>query len=103
MHVPRIVIDNQLARAVRENTAAGDSFENRLPAGLREAVGIDRPRICPDLFVVGDVVPLRDDRRAFGGIGAQSAGVIRMRMRIDDVSNGLAGNEFLDDINSRRR
>ena len=45
MHVARIVIGDRLARAIRENTAADDSFENRLAAGLREAVGIDCPGI----------------------------------------------------------
>ena len=103
MHVARIVIRNHLARAVRENTAADDSFENRLAAGLREAVGIDRPRIGPHLFVVRNVVALRDDRRTLRGVRAQSARVIRMRVRIDDVLDGFAGNEFLDDIDSRSR
>ena len=67
----------------------------------RQRIGSQRPRPRERIREEGDVRGLRDDGGALGREGSQTGGMIEVRVRVDHVADGLAGDQparFGDDL-----
>ena len=78
-----------------------ERLEHRGLLRLLEPIGLQRVRRGPCLLVVRPVHLVRDDRRAFVHVGAQTARVIEVRVGVDQVLDRLVRDESPSPSRSR--
>ena len=82
-------------RVVLEDALVARRLDLGLPVRLGEVVADERARIAQPLFQKALVVRVGDDRDPFGGKRREAAGVIEVRVRVDDVPDRLVRNHLL--------
>ena len=94
MHLFGILVDDVIQLdavvVILDDLLFTDSFNLQLLDGFREAVIEKRPFRGKNFFKEILVVRLRNQNRAFSNEGCETAGVIGMRMAVDDVTDGFA-------------
>ena len=82
-------------RGVLEHSLVADPLDRRLPVRLREGVPYERPRAAERLLEERLVRVVRDDGDPFGRDRGEPAGMIEVRVRVDDVADRLVRNGLL--------